>query len=770
VASVTSPVKTIDRKAVYSNREQAVSAVLVALFLALAATFSVREHDPPPAVSAAAPPEVFSAGRAVGHLSVIAEKPHPVGSTRHKLVQEYLMKQLSALGVEPQTQSAVAIGKGAPLEVFVVENVLARLKGTAAGKAVVLVAHYDSMPNSFGASDNGSSVASLLETLRALKAGPPLKNDVIFLFTDGEENGLLGAQAFVAEHPWSDDVGVVLNFDARGNDGPVIMFETSENNGWLIEQFAEAAPFPVAHSLSYELYRLLPNTTDLTAFKRAGLPGLNFANVDGINRYHSPQDTLAGVDQSSLQHRGSYVLALTRQLGNRDLSQTRTRNDIYFDLFGKWLVRYSTAWVIPLTLLVAALFAALLIVGFRKQKLTLRGIAWGFGSMAASIVVASLVGWLLWKAAWKVRAGPSPEAIQSRMLFFGFVGLTIATTLAVYAFAQQRARIENLAVGSLLWWFVLLVLTSILLPGASFVFQWPLLFGLAGLGWLIVARDSDKRSSFLNAVVLSLCAVPGIILVAPLIYQIFVGLTLDWVPLVITLVGLLAGLLVPQLRLVAAPLKWGLPGAAAATGIILLIAGILSHTATAEKPSNQIYYTLNADMRTAFWASDLAQPDGRTAQFFNGVQEKGSLADFAYKRTSRQYSLKTAPLAKWAAPEISVLEDKSAGDGRTLRMRVRSAREAGTLSVYIDSNVKVSSASVNDMPIEDGLDQWGVRIEGIPSEGVELQLHLNTSEPLKLRLVEQSYGLPTFDAAATPQSSTDVTKPDLAFLVKTFSI
>jgi hypothetical protein len=249
-----------------------------------------------------------------------------------------------------------------------------------------------------------------------------------------------------------------------------------------------------------------------------------------------------------------------------------------------------------------------------------------------------------------------------------------------------------------------------------------------------------------------------------------VGLTLDRVPLVITLVGLLAGLLVPQLRLVAAPLKWGLPGAAAAAGIILLIAGILSHTATAEKPSNQIYYTLNADMRTAFWASDLAQPDGRTAQFFNGVQEKGSLADFAYKRTSRQYSLKTAPLAEWAAPEVSVLEDKSAGDGRTLRMRVRSAREAGTLSVYIDSNVKVSSASVNDLPIDDGLEQWGVRIEGIPSEGVELQLHLNTSEPLKLRLVEQSYGLPAFDAAATPQSSTDVTKPDLAFLVKTFSI
>lgn len=770
MASVTSPVKTIDRKTVYSNKEQAVSAILVALVLALAATFSVREHDPPPAVSAAAPPEVFSAGRAVGHLPVIAEKPHPVGSARHKIVQEYLMKQLSDAGVEPQIQSAVAIGKGTPLEVIVVGNVLGRLKGTDTGKAVVLVAHYDSLLNSFGASDNGSSVASLLETLRALKAGPPLKNDVIFLFTDGEENGLLGARAFVAEHPWSDDVGVALNFDARGNDGPVLMFETSENNGWLIEQFAEAAPFPMAHSLSYELYRLLPNTTDLTAFKRAGQPGLNFANVDGINRYHTPQDTLEGVEQSSVQHRGSYVLALTRHLGNLDLSQTRTRNAIYFDLFGKWLVRYSTAWVIPLTLLVTALFAALLIMGFRKRKLTMRGIAWGFGSMAASVVVASLAGWLLWKVAWKVRAGPSAEASQSRLIFFGFVALTIATTLAVYAFVHHRARIENLATGSLLWWSLLLVFTSILLPGASFVFQWPLLFGLIGLSWMILAEDNNKKSNLLNSLVLSLCALPGIILVAPLIYQMFVGLTLEWAPLVIALVGLLVGLLLPQLRLVAAPVKRVLPGAFAAAGIVLLVAGVLTNTAKAEKLSNPIYYALSADTKTAFWASDLTQRDERMSQFFTGTEEKGTLADFAYKRSSKQYSLKAAPVPEWPAPELSVLEDKSEGDVRTLRMRVRSARDAGTLSVYVDSNVKVLSASVNEMPIEDQLDQWGVRIEGIPPQGVELKLQLNTSEPLKLRLVDQSYGLPAFAVAASSPFPTDVAKPDLTLFVKTFSI
>ncbi|HEY0730211.1 MAG TPA: M20/M25/M40 family metallo-hydrolase, partial [Pyrinomonadaceae bacterium] len=271
MAWVNSSDKSLSWKTAHLLREDAVTAILLAVFLALVATFSIREHDPPTAAGVAVAPETFSAGRAVRHLSVIAEKPHPMGTEAHRAVRDYLVKQLSEAGLEPQVQAATTVtDKGPPLEVGAVANVVARLKGTSAGKAVLLVAHYDSVLTSFGASDDGMAVASLLETLRALKTGAPLKNDVIILFTEGEENGLLGARAFVDEHPWAKDVGVVLNFDARGNSGPVIMFETSENNGWLIEQLAEASPYPTAHSLSYEIYRLLPNDTDMTVFRRAG--------------------------------------------------------------------------------------------------------------------------------------------------------------------------------------------------------------------------------------------------------------------------------------------------------------------------------------------------------------------------------------------------------------------------------------------------------------------------------------------------------------------
>jgi Zn-dependent M28 family amino/carboxypeptidase len=132
--------------------------------------------------------------------------------------------------------------------------VVARLAGTGSGKALLLMAHYDSRGTAPGASDDGYGVASLLETARALTTSPPLTSDIIFLFTDGEEDGLLGAQAFVSSHRWAAHVGVVLNFEARGNAGPVLMFQTSDDNGALVRQLARAAPHPVASSLSQAVY------------------------------------------------------------------------------------------------------------------------------------------------------------------------------------------------------------------------------------------------------------------------------------------------------------------------------------------------------------------------------------------------------------------------------------------------------------------------------------------------------------------------------------
>lgn len=205
-------------------------ATLIAWFgIGLVTFLSIWSQHPPAPVPATAAPTEFSAERAIQHVAAIARGPRPIGSANHAAARDYIFQQLRALGLEPEIQKTTAINSSeAPLFIAgTIENILARKKGNG-GRAVLLVAHYDSVPTGPGANDDGVGVATLLETARAITASEPLSKDVMFLFTDAEETGLLGARAFLAEHPWAKEFEVALNFEGRGNGGPVIMFETSQ--------------------------------------------------------------------------------------------------------------------------------------------------------------------------------------------------------------------------------------------------------------------------------------------------------------------------------------------------------------------------------------------------------------------------------------------------------------------------------------------------------------------------------------------------------------
>ncbi|WP_223839320.1 M28 family peptidase [Saccharopolyspora pogona] len=131
-------------------------------------------------------------------------------------------------------------------------------------------------------------LVAMLETARALRTGNPLRNDVVLLITDGEEEGLLGAEAFVREHPLVNRGGVVLNREARGVDGPSLMFETTEDNARLVEVFGDAVAHPRGDSSMVAMYRMLPNNTDFTALAKAGFAGLDSAYIEGSSPYHTP--------------------------------------------------------------------------------------------------------------------------------------------------------------------------------------------------------------------------------------------------------------------------------------------------------------------------------------------------------------------------------------------------------------------------------------------------------------------------------------------------
>ncbi|MFP5264026.1 MAG: M20/M25/M40 family metallo-hydrolase [Blastocatellia bacterium] len=738
-------------------------SILLLLFLVAVAAAALYEQTPPAAVPSSAPPSEFSSMRAMEDLQVIARDSHPIGSPAHADVRGHLVKELAAMGLEPQVQEATVVNasRGAPYAAATVRNVAARLYGANNTRAILLVAHYDSVPISHGSNDDGAGVATILETLRSLKASPPLNNDVIALFTDGEEAGLLGAKAFADEHPWVKDVGLVLNFEARGSSGPVVMFETSSGNGRIVSEFARAAPRPVASSLTYDIYKLLPNDTDLTVFKGAGLAGLNFAYIGGVTQYHTLLDSLQNTDPDTVQHQGSYALALTRHFGNLNLENIKSSDIVYFDLLGRVLVRYSGALIIPLTILAALAFAAVIVYGFKKGRLTAPGMVFGSFAYLFAMTIAACAVFAAW---WLIHAlhggdsmAPWGVAYNSWIYEISFTALAIAVTSSLYIWFQRKTSTANLAAGALVWWLLLVILSALYLRGGSYLFTWPLLFSLPAFALLLSGGDGrgdGRQASAKTLLILSACALPALILLAPIIRLLFAALTITMAAAVTVFVVLLLGLLVPHLALIASPKRWLLPVLAAAVCVAFIAAGILTNKVSKNYPqTSMVFYALNGDTGKAIWAGG-QHLDGWNSQFFSGPTERGPLTEF-FPLGSGTYMKAQAPAAALPAPDILLLGDAASDGIRTLRLRVTSPRQAPILSLQLDSDAEIRAATINGKPVQQAGAQvtaqsrkWGLRYYSLPKEGLDLTLEVAGGGPVRLVAVDQSYGLPDAREAA----------------------
>lgn len=757
MAQTTSSVPTYI--AVPNFRGDVIVSVAIVIVLGLFVWLSLRCSSPPTAIGPDAAPSLFSSGRAMVHLRSIAQRPHPVGSLEHDVVRDYILREISAQGLTPSVQRTTAVNRRRDgiLRTGAVQNLLARLEGTEPGKALLLAAHYDSWPQSFGASDDGAGVVALLETLRALKAGSPLKNDVIFLFTDAEEAGSLGAYAFVEEHPWFADVGLALNFEARGSRGPSVMFETSEQNGWLIREFAKAAPHPISHSLAYELYKLLPNDTDLTIFRNGGLAGLNFAYIDGLRSYHTQLDSISELDERSLQHHGSYALALARHFGNLDLREVRAPDNVYFDLLSTKLIYYPVSWAPWLSAMVAILLIGLVVFGLRRRQLNLQGLALSVLALAVSGIAAAGLTTLICRMVYKLDASSTSSleggSYHSNIYLLSFIALTIGVTAAVYVLFSRKVSVENLAAGALLWWMIVMILTCVYLPGATYLFTWPLLFMFAPF-WLILKRGRSQNSLDL-LIVLLISALPAVALITPVFFQIFSGFGLNGIWVVAVLLVLLLGLLVPHLALVARPNRWVLPGASVLVSVVLLLIGIMRPDFDAARPKqNSLFYGVDASAGTAIWGTFDAEPDEWTARFLSSSPENRPLPAF-FSSTTDPFLQKTAPIAPLDAPNVELLDDKSNNGVRTLHFRLTSPRRANVMTFFLEPPVKVLRATVNGKLIDSNntpalksfTDDWVLRYFGPPAEGVYVSVEVETSEPLKVRLLDLTYGLPQLPGA-----------------------
>jgi Peptidase family M28 len=734
-----------------------IAGLLLAVLLLGGTFLSLALLRAPAVQPASAPAEVFSAERAWEHLKNLAVRPHPVGSDEHRRVRDEIVTRVRALGYEPVVEEGVGLARGVLSwtgAVAQVANVVVRIPGSAPSRPVVFAAHYDSVAAGVGAADDMVGVVALLETLRALKSVPAPKNDLIFLFTDGEEVGLVGAEAYLARHPEAKELGVFVNFEARGTRGPTLLFETGRDNRWLIEQLVDAGAPIFASSYSYEVYRRLPNDTDYTVFRKEGVPGLNFAFIHGAVGYHTEEDSLERLDTRSLQHHGELALALARRLGQVDFQAPRPPGDaVYFNLLGqRWMV-YPGAWVQPLLGLVALLVLAALGLGWQRGKMKPIGLAKAFGIQLGAVLAAGALayfaGGLLFPVPFNFRVWSNGSAIAWTLAALSFLALGAGWVLD----RTLRQKIGGFAIGAggALLWLLFALMVSLVAPGASYLFVVPL--GLQALGLLFVAlgrTDDPARMPVLGVAGFAVAAVATALLWAPTLALVAVGLLTGGAAPVVALAVLLMILLSPQLGLIrTVPFAWLIPTGLFLTGAVFLIGVSARSRFTPESPRpTSLFYALDADKGEATWASFDSRLDDWSRRVLPPKPERKPLPEFV--GFNRPLAVGPAPVLPLAPPELDVLaRETTSGGGRRYHLRVRSPLSG--------DRMRLRFGSESDLVVQTGgrvLDcvrvpnqprdpkRCAFLFYAAPPEGLELVVETTGATALDVQLIDQRYGLP----------------------------
>ncbi|MBC8757319.1 M28 family peptidase [Kordia sp. YSTF-M3] len=703
------------------NTPKARYTFLSFLLIAFAVYSSFHSAMPQEATEGKVPKTEFSTVRAFEHVNELAKEPHYVGSKAHETVRNYIISELKKLGLQPSVQEGFTLdGWG---NVSKPKNILARIKGKNSSKALLLLSHYDSDPHSaVGASDAASGVATILEGTRAFLAkGKQPENDIILLLSDGEELGLNGAELFVNKHPWAKDVGLVLNFEARGSGGPSIMLlETNNGNAKLIKAFKDAGTqYPVGNSLAYSIYKMLPNDTDLTVFREDGnIQGFNFAFIDDHFDYHTANDTPENLDFNTLAHQGTYLMPLLDYFSTQDLTQMTSEDDlIYFNSpFG--FHTYPFSWILPMLILIILLFIGLILYGFKEKMLSGKGILSGFipflvaliASCAATILGWKLINWLY----------PHYGEIQHGFTYNGYTYISLFAFLSLgisfYSYHKfgKKTTAANLSIAPLFFWVVITALAAFYLDGASFI-SIPVLLSLVSV--IILIRNQKQPPAFS----LTFLAIPAVVILTPFIKLFPVGLGLEIIAVVALLVVLIIGLLMPVFGLYKRK-KW----TARLFFFLAIVAFFVAHsnsgfTEKTQKP-NSLVYVLDADQNKANWNTYDGILDDWTRNYIKDetIARTKEILDSKYK--SGYTYTQTAPVKPIPIPLFETIKDTVHSNLRHVEVKIIPQRNVNRIEVFGDGK-QLETLQIN-----------GVRVPKIPKLRSRrlVSYYVSDNEPLSL--------------------------------------
>lgn len=737
------------------------------------------------------PDTEFSALRALEHVKNIAKAPHYLGNSAHQEAQNYIVEELKKLGLRPTIQEGFAIGDLGNLTKP--QNIIAKIKGSEDGKALLLLSHYDSSAHSsLGASDAGSGVVTILEGVRAFIAQKKLpKNDIIICFTDAEELGLNGANLFVDEHPWAKDIGLVLNFEARGSGGNSYMFiETNDKNSNLVNEFIKANPeYPVTNSLAYSIYKLLPNDTDLTVFRKHGnIDGFNFAFIDDHFDYHTANDTWQNLDLNTLQHQGSYLMPLLSHFADADLNALKSDKDfLYFNTPIFKMVKYPFNWNYPMIGLCIVLFIILLVYARKRKRLNSAEIGSGFLALIISIGLAGVLSFGLWKLITVVY--PEYQDMLHGFTYNGYyyigaaVLLAVAVFFKVYSIFDTQEQMPSIMVAPLFLWIAICIGAVLYLPGAGY-FTILVLFALLSFFVMI-----NQKRPF--AILMVLLGLPSIFILVPFISSFPVALGLEILFVSAALTVLLCVLLLPVLGYYS---KKGLLGTIAF--VLALICLGVSHyysdfNEERQKP-NSLVYLINEDKGKAYWASYDNVLDVWTKKHIDRL--KNIAKDFDQETIESKYLSRFAyinntELKTFPSSAIEASFDSIQDDIRYLDICIRPQRTVQRMDLFVDKNFNFKKLHANGVSPKDAsykngkaynafTNRWNARLltyHIVNNEPLELRMQFHKDSVPKIVLYESSYDLlQTEELQVEPRAKTMIPKPfvvnDAIMIKKTIDI
>lgn len=692
----------------------------------------------------------FSTKRALEQVKNISQKPHFVGSENHEVVAHYLVKELQNLGLETSVQEGFAFSDWGTLTKC--KNILARIKGSNSDKALLLLSHYDSAPHSSsqGASDAGSGVATILECVRAFVYNKTAhKNDIIILFSDAEELGLNGAALFVTEHKWAKEIGLALNFEARGSSGPSYMLmETNTGNAGLVKEFAEANPkFPVSNSLMYSIYKMLPNDTDLTVFRKNGnIQGYNFAFIDGHYNYHTAQDDINHLDKNTLAHQGEYLMPLLHYFSNANLNSTQSPEDAVYFTIPYSFISYPFDWVLPMVIIAFVLLLFLIFIGIGKRILSFPEIIKGFIPFLGSLLVSGLITFFGWKLLLKVY--PQYNDLLNGFTYNGhdYIGALTLLSLAIcFAFYQRFSAKKvtmNHFIAPLFIWILINGLISIFLKGAGFL----IIPAFAGLLMLASFVLTQKSKWILNLVL----SIPTLLIISPFIQMFPIGLGLKVLFGSAILTVFTFGLLLPVF---GSFVRKGM------SSIILLVLAIgffakahyLSGYESGKAKSNSLVYLLDADNNRATWATYDTNLDEWTKTYL-GTNPKDATSFNSLSLPSKYNSgftfMADAPMKELAKPKVEFLKDHIVGANRYLKIRITPNRKVNRYDVFANEDLDIHNFKANGLSL---LGQKGSKYERkgkkllsyyvVDQLPLEIEFNVDASSVLDLDVMESSFDL-----------------------------